>query len=69
MAVYRRDEPQAAPYSNPLPCETCAYCLAPIGEMSRARNIFCEKYPSMDNHKPSGVLWNNEECPNYKDED
>lgn len=68
MANIERDEPRAAAYSNPLPCETCEYCLAPIDpHFSRARNLFCEKYKTMENHKPSGVLWNNEECPNYKE--
>ena len=52
-------------YSDPLPCETCPYALKPIGEFSRAKNCFCDKYPDMEHMKPHGILFNNEKCPHY----
>lgn len=58
---------QACAYSDPLPCESCKFCLDPIGEFSRARACLCEAYPDMEHTKPSGVLFNNEECPKYEE--
>ena len=67
--MIERSPMQAAAYSNPLPCETCANCLEPIEGMSRARNIFCAAYTTLENRKPAGVLWGNEKCPNYEKEE
>ena len=56
-------------YSNPLPCRTCIYALEPIGGFSRAESAMCEKYDSMDNMKPYGVLFGNKKCSEYESEE
>lgn len=52
-------------YSEPLQCRTCEYALKPIGEFERAEAAFCDKYDSVGNMKPYGVLFCNKECEFY----
>ena len=55
-------------YSEPLMCRTCKYTLKPIGEFRRDESAVCEKYDSVDNKKPYGVLFCNERCDKYEKE-
>ena len=54
-----------AKYSAPLPCRSCQYALKPIGKYSRAESLFCEKHPTYQNRKPSGVLFSGLSCEFY----
>ena len=56
-----------AKYSSSLPCKSCKFCLPNIGKYSQAESAFCEKYPNIQNKKPSGVLFRNEPCRYYEE--
>ena len=66
IALSVKSEMQAV-YSDPLPCESCRYCLRPVDGISMARNLFCKRFPDMKNPKPFGVLFKNEECKQYRE--
>ena len=53
-------------YSDPLPCKTCKFTLKPVGKFRRDESALCEKYDSMGNMKPYGVLFCGEKCDYYE---
>lgn len=54
-------------YSDPLPCRTCKYALEPVGKYSRAESAICQKYDSLKNPKPYGVMFGNKKCEFYEE--